>query len=158
PVAVDDVKIAGPCSGENVPKYPTVTIGVGATQSEPVQVHFDTGSPITLFDFEFVEQRGLAPTDPNWETLSRQHASTNDEEDWDLFEFLKRDTILYDQQTMATTTVRLKGLAVSDWKRTSLAKRCAENCPLYKKRVASYCAHRPGIVGRDFLLVNHDSQ
>jgi CheY-like chemotaxis protein len=155
PTHVDEIAIAGPCAGEGNPKYPTVTLSLGPVNTEPVQVHFDTGSPHTFFDFEFIEKRGLAPLDPNWETLARDHGPTHHEEDWDVFEFVDGDSVLYDQMTRGTTGIRLRGLAVNDWKKTSLAKRCNRECPLRIRGRAGFCAHRVGIIGRDFLFLNN---
>jgi CheY-like chemotaxis protein len=144
PVHVDDVW--SHCGDEKTTlHYPTVTLDIKNNQ---LDLHFDTGSPITFFSYERLVQLGVIRPTTNFGMASR-----GDSTYWTVA--LDISVILRSQSGDVSRTVRLRGQAIRDWLEAPFARFCDVICPLLEDKTArQLCLWRIALIGRNLLYEN----
>ncbi len=136
------------CQGSHIKHdgYPTVTLDI--PQDHSIQMHFDTGSPITFISYELLlRNRIISPP------LSFDISSVNKFEY--LFTRFDIEILLRSQQVGGQTKfIKLRGHAVRDWETHCLARKCYWSCKLSAGRQNELCVFRQGLIGRNIILDN----
>lgn len=145
PDSVDDFWY-GNCRGQPPESgYPTVTLlfGSGDANSERT-VHFDTGCPFTVMDYELLEDLGALRAD----TLPiRGQRGTA------VYDYVSQTmtTRLKDQVSGSLRIVDFKVRAVKNWLSSPFIAPCRSTCSEYSADTVTNCANRVGLVGRNLL-------
>lgn len=125
---------------------------------EKVDVHFDTGAPMSFFSYEdLLEIGAIPPTTLVGGTFDRKGYKGNGYRAIPL----NLEVILECQLSGGTRSVRLFGQIVRSWLRDSpYVRLCDEKCmhscrELKKKRRGNLCRFRKGLVGANLLTDNY---
>lgn len=148
-----DVEDIGSWSGcgktEELDYYPTITVHIGEKR---LDIHFDTGSPITFFSYEELVELGAIMPTHNFGKSKRLGKMYRCIE-------LNIDAILECQEKGQKKIVHLIGEGVRNWKDGPFRRLCSEDCSRYPQvnnEKPRLCPERKGLIGRNLLTTNED--
>ena len=133
----------GPSSNQD---YPTVSIDI--PEGTTMHIHFDTGSPVSFFSYEYLLSRNIISAPLNFESISANNFP---------YEFMRiNEEFLMRSQPKGSGTryIDFKGHAVKDWEEFFLARKCGWECQHSNENSNGTCYFRKGLVGRNILLDN----
>ncbi len=155
---------AGPCSSSDLTTYPTLTLllekapisdqdnegSFGSGAIERRNIHFDTGSPETLLDYEMLVEYGLMqPTSRRSQMLRVETRESFFAHQHDVSLLFAEES---DESNSKAIGVVIRVLAVRDWWNSPWRRRCDAECGVGKEvRKARYCINRCGLLGRNIL-------
>jgi CheY-like chemotaxis protein len=134
--------------------YPTITLRLEdltlGISNDDMNIHFDTGAPITFFSYEVLRSMNAIPASNIFGKIPRNGFDTADRGVYlDLSVFIKC------QETGCTRKIKLRGRAIREWIESSYKRLCVEPCALpgvgYAERL---CPERRGLIGRNILTDN----
>lgn len=133
--------------------YPTVTLkfkSAAEKNGQELNLHFDTGSPITFFSYEVLREMNIIPPATQFAKGARVGYSNYRAIKLDVPVFIKC------QATGTTTLISLKGQAVREWTESPFKRFCNEDCahtatPDSDNRL---CPERRALIGRNLITDN----
>jgi CheY-like chemotaxis protein len=145
PDVVDDCWYGG-CRGiAPESDYPTVTLHLGrnASASEHT-VHFDTGCPFTVMDYEMLQEHGVLRADslPSYGSRGK----------WE-YEYVSQPVQmrLCDQENAHVRILEFRVRAVKNWMDSPFVAPCPPTCSRHVEGRCTNCESRAGLVGRNLL-------
>jgi CheY-like chemotaxis protein len=144
PLSPDD--IWSDCSEDNTFNYPTVTLQFPGGE---LDVHFDTGAPMTFFSYEdLVQLQAMKPVTTGFGVAYRGALDY-------MAIPLNVEVVLRCQTGGQTRLVRLSGQAVRDWANGPFARNCNFPCKYRLENVeVQLCRGRRGLIGRNLMTEN----
>jgi hypothetical protein len=129
--------------------YPTVTLIIS---NHDMELHFDTGCPITFFSYEELREKSIINPPSNFISERR-----NGFPDYRFALVKKLIGLIKSQKTGETLRVEINGKAVREWVTTSYARKCHEfECYRGKNyQTGDLCPLRRALIGRNLLTDNN---
>jgi CheY-like chemotaxis protein len=148
PMGVDDMWSTCKSGPEYNQGYPTVTLDI--VDGKSMQMHFDTGSPMTFLSLEYLLTRGVIKELP----VFFSNGNVNGCE----CEFVRfKEKVLLRSQPKGETTklITLIGRAIRNWDEFILARKCEWKCEYAREEEHNgLCLFRQGLIGRNILHEN----
>lgn len=133
--------------------YPTVTLkfkSVGTKEGQELNLHFDTGSPITFFSYEVLREMNLIQPATQFAKGARVGHTG--------YRAIKLDlpAVLKCQVNGTTTLINLKGQAVREWSSSPFRRLCNDDCghTHSESDEPRLCPERRALIGRNLVTDN----
>lgn len=123
--------------------YPLLRVGLASQNC--YAVHFDTGAPISFFDYDFLVENNAIEPAPFFVAGIMSNSSQR-------YRFVRAQIrlYLYDSRHHMILSRNLQVQAIRNWDMSPLARMCVDECE-HNSSSQHLCISRRGLIGRNFM-------